>query len=391
MKNKQLKKNIAVVFGGKSVEHDISIITGVQTLNALDKTKYNIYPIYITKENLFTFSDDFFDIKFFTKGNINLKTKNVKQIIFLSNSLIYILKGKKFIKLAKLDFIFLCTHGGEGENGSLQGLLNMCSIPYSSCDVLSSSLCMDKLATKQLLLQNNINVVDYKTISKSEYEKGNYLTKLKNIKYPLIVKPCNLGSSIGVTYCKNNNQLKNALSFAFLFDNQLLIEQAVENLKEVNISVMGNSFENECSEIEEVLFTKNFLTFENKYLNKDSSSKGMENTSRIIPAEIDEETKNKIIEFAKKTYSILNCKGVVRIDFLINSKTNNIYVNEVNTIPGSLSNYLWKNKGYTFTELLEKMMEYSLCEYNLAKRKVVNFSSNVLSQFDNSSKLKLTK
>ncbi len=391
MYNKQLKKNIAVLFGGKSVEHDISIITGVQTLNSLDITKYNIYPIYITKDNIFTISQNFFDIKFFTKGNITPKTKNIKQVQFSQDAFLYVTKGKKFVKFTKLDFVILCTHGGEGEKGSLQGLLDIYDIPYSSCDVFSSSICMNKVATKQLLLQNDINVVDYKTLSKSEYEKGNYLTKIKSLKYPLIVKPCNLGSSIGVTFCKNNNQLKNALSFAFLFDNQILIEQAVENLKEVNISVMGNSFENECSDIEEVLFQKDFLTFENKYLNKESSSKGMENTSRIIPANINEENKDKLIKIAQKTYSILNCKGVVRIDFLINTKTNQIYVNEVNTIPGSLSNYLWKNKGYSFNDLLEKVMEYSLSEYEKEKKKVVNFSSNVLSQFNDALKLKLTK
>lgn len=391
MKNSINKTNVAVIFGGRSVEHDISIITGVQTLNALDKNKYNILPIYLCKEGSFLTSNKFFDINTFKNKDSYVNNKQTKTVMFGLDSWLYAKKGKKFIKLIKLDFVFLATHGGEGENGSLQGYLDLCLLPYSSCSCLSSAVCMNKLITKQILFQNNINIVDYVYITQSDYlaDKNCYLEKIENIKFPLIVKPCNLGSSIGISFCKNKSQLKNALSFAFLFDDCVIIEQAVENLKEVNVAVVGNKLNCECSDIEEVILTNSFLTFENKYMG--NSSKGIENTSRIIPAEITKEMEEEILQVSKKAYKLLGCSGVVRIDFLINSKTNKIYLNEVNSIPGSLSNYLWKTKKYNFTKLLNVIMQKSLEDFEINKKKVKNFSTNVLTKLPNSNKLFINK
>ena len=393
MKNNIVKSNVAVVFGGRSVEHDISIITGVQTLNALDKQKYNILPIYLNKEGRFLTSNSFFNIKTFSNDKFLYNDTKLKQLTFGFDGWLYLYKNKKLVKFKKIDFVFLATHGGEGENGSLQGYLDICSIPYSSSNCLSSAICMNKLITKQILEQNNICITKYVCISQKEYTKNSkcYLDKIRSLKFPLIVKPCNLGSSIGINFCKTKTEIKNALSFAFLFDEDVLIEEAVENLREVNVSIMGNKFNFECSDIEEIVLTKDFLTFENKYMNKESSSKGMGNASRNIPANLSVELKEKVLELASKAFVACLCSGIVRIDFLINSKTNEVFLNEINTIPGSLSNYLWNARKYNFSKILDQVKKYSLENFDSKKSKVKNFSTSVLSQFETSKKLKLSK
>lgn len=388
--NKINKKNILVIFGGKSVEHDISIITGVQTLNAINKNKYNIIPIYISKDNVWYTSVKFFNIKTFANKSFDLKKE--KKVVLCSGGRLFIEKSKKLKFLSFVDFALLACHGNNGENGQLQGFLDMCNVAYSSPDVLSSAICMNKLTTKQILQAEGIEQVKYISVSEEEYKRGfNFIkNKIKDISFPVIVKPCCLGSSIGITYCKSMKNFKNAISFAFLFDKNILIEEAVKNLKEVNLSIIGNSIKQELSAIEEVFSTEPFLTYEGKYLNKNSSAKGMENTSRKIPAEISLKTKEKIEETGLKAFKILNCKGVVRIDFLIDKDTENVYLNEINTIPGSLSNYLWKGK-YSFSEMLDKIIGYSIDETNMSINKITNFNSNVLNQFENSSKLSIKK
>ncbi len=387
------KKNIIVIFGGKSVEHDISIITGVQTTNALDKNKYNIYPIYISKTGIWYTSEEFFDIKTFSKNDF--LNKNKYSVVNISNDgMLCFLKKNKYIKNIKIDFAFLSTHGNLGENGALQGFLEICGISYSSPNVFSSAICMNKLATKNLLSCSKINVTNYVSLQQEEFTKNGYKgieDKILKLKFPLIVKPCNLGSSVGITFCKTKEKLKDAVSFAFLFDSCVLVEEAVENLREVNLSIMGSNIEKELSVIEEVNIKNDFLTFENKYLNNESSAKGMENTGRTIPAKLEDDIKNKINEYGEIAYNLLDCKGIVRIDFLINDKTGEVFLNEVNTIPGSLSNYLWVDKGYTFSRLLDKVMDYAIKEKQNQSSKVTNFSSNVLNNFEKCTKLDLKK
>ena len=391
MRKIEEKRNVIVLFGGKSVEHDISIITGVQTLNAINKIKNNIIPIYITKNGDFLSSEAFFNIKTFSNNNLN--KINYKKVILTNDSYLYFYKGKKLKQWSKVDFAFLATHGGLGENGELQGFLDVCNIAYSSSNVLSSSIGMNKLVAKQILSSQQINQANYFAVNQKDFNKNTKIIsqKVKEMGFPIIVKPASLGSSIGISFCKTLKNVKNAISFAFLFDKTVIVEKAVENLREFNISAIGNEFECELSDIEEVLIKKDILSFENKYLNKESSSKGMENTTRNFPAEINYELEKTIKDVANKVYFLLNCKGVVRFDFLVNDKTQEVYFNEVNTIPGSLSNYLWTKKGYNFEKLLDKIMDYCLESKKNKESKVSNFSSNVLKQFKNSSKLDFKK
>ena len=377
------KINVGVVFGGKSVEHDISIITGVQILNNLDKNRFNIYPIYIAKDGNFYFSNNFFNIDTFTKNNF-LKDKKCFLINFnLSNKAIYKKIGAFNKKIANIEFVYLATHGGIGENGGLQGFFDVLNINYSSCGVFQSAVGMNKNFIKLFIKSKKIPFVEDITIK--EDEKIN-LDKIDALGLPLIVKPCSLGSSVGISYCTNKKQVKNAVSFAKLFDRNIIIEKAVENLKEVNIAVLGNEYEQEFSDIEEVIKTDDILSFENKYLTE-KYSKGIENTKRILPANLGEDVKKEIEDIAVKIFRELDCKGIIRFDFLINSKTNEIFLNEFNTIPGSMANYLWKSKNYNFKTILNKIFDYCCVSFEKEKIKVKNFQSSVLDNIANKSGL----
>lgn len=381
------KINVGVVFGGQSVEHDISIITGVQVLNNLDSKRFNIYPLYVAKDGNFYYSKQFFYMKTFTKKDF-LKSKNCYPIHFnFSSKSIYIKNGFFNKKIANLNFVFLATHGGFGENGGLQGFFDVLNINYSSCGVFQSAVGMNKFLTKIFLQSNNFPFVEGLLIK--EDEKVNF-EKINTLGVPLIVKPCSLGSSVGISYCKNKTQVKNAISFARMFDKNVVIEKAIENLKEVNVAVLGNEYRQEVSDIEEVLKTDDILSFENKYL-QEKSLKGIENTKRILPAHLNETVKKQIEEIAVKTFSLLDCKGVIRFDFLINTNTNQIFLNEFNTIPGSLANYLWKTKKYSFKTLLNKIYDYCCESFEKEKLKVKNFSSSVLLNVVDDGGLKINK
>lgn len=389
MKFDKSKQTVAVIFGGVSVEHDISIITGVQTLNALNKNKYNVVPIYISKDNVWYTGEQLFDIRYFAKNSF----KNELRKVFLMGKQLCTFNFNFKKVVCTLSFVYLALHGGMGENGNIQGYLDINGLPYSSCGNVGSGICMDKYLTKLLCKSQNIEVVNGVLLKEQDktLEFSEIIKKLKNLQFPLIVKPNKLGSSIGVNFCKTNEQLKNAISFAFMFDTEVLIEQAIENLQEFNIAVMGNSQDCELSDIEKVNKTNDFLTFENKYMSSNTSGKGMEGADREVPAKIEKEISDKICDYAIKIYKLLNLKGIVRIDFLYDDDSNKIYLNEVNTIPGSLSNYLWKTKKYNFNNILEKLKQYALYQFEVDNKKVKNFSSSVLSTFKDGTKLSINK
>ena len=381
------KENILVIFGGKSVEHDISIITGVQILNALDKERYNVIPVYLSKENVFYTSPTLFDISFYTDSNFS---KKLKELVLLTNGKIYEKKRSRLKEICKVNFVYLALHGGSGEGGGMQGYLDLCSVSYASPGVLGSSICLDKEMTKLLLKANNIDYVKYVTITTQDKEKGveKLKKKLSKLSFPVIVKPNSLGSSIGVTYCNTVDKAINGIDFASLFDCKVIVEEAVQNLREFNIALIGNSFNFEESSIEEVKSSGDFLTFENKYMD---GKKENNSSDRIIPADIDEELEKRIKSIALKVYNVFSLKGCVRIDFLVNDKDKKVYVNEINTIPGSLANYLWKNQNYNFTQFLEKIKDYALTQDRIKNKKVVNFSSSVLNKFNDNEKLNFKK
>ena len=387
-----MKIKIGLFFGGNSTEHEVSIVSALQAAEFFDKTKYDIVPIYITKDNRFFVSE-------FT-GKIE-EYKNIKSLLEKSNQVLLVKNGKK-VDLIKYPFKFLgnkiydyidiafpIVHGTNVEDGTLQGMLNMLGIPYVGCDVYSSAVGMDKYAMKCILKENNIPVLDCLVVNKFKYLENSAEVKNEiksNFNYPVIVKPFNLGSSVGIRIAKDDYSLEDALDYAFGFSYKLIVEPAITSIKEVNCSVLGDIESAVASECEQPIGSGEILIYQDKYESSSgkktgsSNAKGtMESLSRKLPADIDETTRETIRNMAVDTFKTLGCNGVARIDFIIDEKENKIYVNEINTIPGSLSFYLWKAVGMDYPDLLEKLIQLAIKRAREQEDIIFSFDSNILS------------
>lgn len=393
-----LKTKVAVFFGGRSTEHEISVISAMQAIAAFNKDKYEIIPVYITK-----------DCKYYT-GEKALKIENFKDIPSLLKSLKRVtlesesgkLKlseypgptfGKGYTEIC--DIAFPVVHGTNVEDGTLQGYLQSLDVPYAGCDVCSSALGMDKFASKAVLKIAGLPVLDCVRISATEFSVNtdSVIEKIEaSTRYPVIVKPTNLGSSIGIKMAKSKKELFSSLEYAFGFSNLVIVENAVQNLREINCSVLGNRENCEASVCEEPLNATDILTFEDKYMSGASSkggkvagskstSAGMADTKRQCPADIPDELTKKIQDYAKKTFEVLGCSGVSRIDFLMDNETGEVWVNEINTCPGSLSFYLWEATGKTFDMLLDSIVKLAFARYREEKNLTYSFDTNILQGF----------
>ncbi len=374
-------KNLAIFYGGKSVEHDISIITAIQVMNNLDKRKYNIVPIYVDENNAWHIIRDHLNMNIYAEKN--LKGKRLVSGFF---NCWLICKGKfGFKRYKKIDVAINCMHGLNGEDGTLSGLLELSNIPYVGSGVVSSGVGMDKVLQKDIFMANNIPCAKYVFFTEKEYLDNEEKTIKKieeKISYPMVIKPANLGSSIGINISKNKEELIKNIEIALVFDKKIIIEEKIPNLREINCSVVGNYDSQETSMLEEPKNWKLFLDFEEKYI---SGNKGQD--KKDIGVVLGDGLDERVKALSKKVFSILGCSGVVRIDFLLNGETGELFVNEINTIPGSYANYLWNHK-YTFSELLEKLIDLAIDEYIYKNTNTYTFSSNVLKNNSNNKNLK---
>lgn len=384
-----MKIKIGVFFGGKSVEHEVSIITAIQAIENIDKNKYEVVPIYIAKDNKMYCGKHIGDIK---------QYKNIENLIHISSQVTLAQRDDKVVLIRckkkiyenviydYIDIAFPIVHGTNVEDGTLQGFLKMFNIPYVGCDVISSSCGMDKYVCKCILKDNDIPILNCKCFTVKEYNEN---TKQiidevqKEFSYPVIIKPVNLGSSVGIQIAKTEEELKESIDNAFNYSKKILIEKAIKNLKEVNCSVVGDYEFSYASECEEPIKTDEILSFNDKYISgrkKTGGTKSMNAGVLKLPADITSDVKEKIQKLSLKTFKALGCTGVIRIDFIIDKDTDNIYVNEVNTIPGSLSFHLWKQTGLNYTDLLNRLIELSLKRNREEKNITYSFSSNILSE-----------
>ena len=387
-----MKIKVGVIFGGKSVEHEISIISAIQAMQSLNKEKYDVIPIYITKNN-----------EFYTGtriGDIDAYRTDVKALLKESQRVLLVNDGKN-VKLLRypqkafskpvvgeIDVAFPIVHGTNVEDGTLQGFFKMLNLPYVGCDVLSSALGMDKYAMKTVLKDNGIPVLDCRTFTAMQYDLDNdkVIAAIEEaFAYPVIVKPVNLGSSIGISKADSREKLIDALDTAFCYAQKVLVEPAVQNLKEINCAVLGDCDEAIPSECEEPVNADEILSFEDKYIGngktgakKTGGSKGMATLSRKIPAEITPEQKKTIQDYAVKAFRVLGCSGVSRIDFMMDKEKGEIWLNEINTIPGSLSFYLWESIGVSYPALLDRMISLALKRERENENITYAFDSNVL-------------
>ncbi len=389
-----MKIRVGVMFGGKSTEHEISIISAIQAINNFDKSKYDIVPIYITKNNEFYVGENIADIKSYTKLDALLKSSQ-RVILVNDDNKVKVIKYpfKKFGNnvCAELDVIFPIVHGTNVEDGTLQGFISMLNVPYVGCDVTSSAVGMDKYVMKTVLKENNIPVLDCIRYSGYEYDFGvdKIISEIEEkIGYPVIIKPVNLGSSIGISLAHDRAELEKSLDTAFSFADQVIAEHAIKNLKEINCAVLGDTEDAQASECEEPVNGDEILSFEDKYMSgskgkngaKSSGSKGMASLKRKIPADISDETRTYIRKIAVDAFKCLGCNGVTRIDFMIDMDTDKVYLNEVNTIPGSLSFYLWETEsiGLPYGKLLDNMINLALKRDRKNSEITFSFDSNVL-------------
>jgi D-alanine-D-alanine ligase len=367
-----MKKNVVVFFGGKSVEHDISIISAMQVIRALNQNKYNIIPIYLTKDNKWLYNKNMTNIDFFKDFN----EKKCKKYIILPNSnILYEQKSLFLKKVCPIDFAFIIMHGAYGEDGTIQGLLNFSNIPYSSSTILGSALTMDKCMMKKIFRDSNFPILDYELVGKYEWEIMDRVKFAENLEYPVIVKPNSLGSSIGITFCKTATELIQAVDLAVIYDNKVIIEKGLTNFDEYNCSAMGNDMEIEISNVENPIHTNNYLSFSDKYLQNGKISKTeLKEIKKIdIPNDLEKQIKNLTL----KSFKDFNLCGIMRCDFMFDKDNQKLYINEINSIPGSLAYYLWKDR-YNFTELLDKCIKFCTDEFNYQNSRQFIFDSSVL-------------
>ena len=382
-----MKINIAVFYGCRSVEHEVSIISAVQAMRAINRDKYDVTPVYVTKEGEMYTGDCLFSIE---------EYRNLPELFKKCDKVYFVRSGEKVVmkyensglfskkKERSIDVAFPVVHGTNCEDGTMQGYFEYLGIPYVGCDILSSAVGMDKAVFKDVVKRAGVPVLDSIEIRAREYTLNKEAINerlIKEIGLPLIVKPVNLGSSVGITKVSEEGKLDEAISLAISFSDKVLIEKAINNLREINCSVLGDADSCEASVCEEPFMNDEILSYEDKYLgnSKSGPSKGMASLGRKIPAELSDERANEIKELACKIFKCMGANGVVRIDFMIDKDTDTVYANEINTIPGSLAFYLWEASGVKYNELLDRMIELAFKRQRNRDNLTFTIKTNILS------------
>lgn len=405
-----MKIKVGVFFGGNSVEHEISVITMNQAISSLDPEKYEIVPIYIAKNGVMYTGDDLLDLYSFKDMDVLLK-RCYKVAVVNDGKQVKVIKcpapwiGKRVINT--IDVAFPIVHGTNCEDGTIAGFVTLLGLPYVGPDIMASSIGMDKILQKKVLKASGIPVVDFVSFYSTEYikEDEKILNEIEEkLSYPVIVKPGNLGSSVGIKKASNKVELEEAIEFAMEFTDRVIVEKAVENLKEINCSCIGNLSESETSVCEEPFFSDEILSYADKYIgdgkskggtiaggkgasvkfgpksggNKGAKGGNAQFANKKIPAELSQEKTEEIQKLTKEVFKVLGCSGVSRVDFLIDTKTDKVYVNEINTIPGALSYYLWEATGKSFEKELDEIIEIAIKRHRDKEKLTFSYDQNIL-------------
>lgn len=380
-----MKTNIGVFFGGRSTEHEISVISASQAMSAINRDRYDVTPIYISKKG-----------KWYT-GNALLEIANYKDIPALLKKCeevymepvyddynLYRCKKSMFGSniVTKLDVVIPVLHGSNGEDGIFEGVLESIGIPFAGCNTLSSANGMDKITMKMILQACDIPVVDNVWFTDKEWfsRREQLVDRIESkIGYPVIVKPANLGSSVGIGRATNRTELIDKVDEAEKYSTRIIVEDMVEDLQEINCSVLGDCDDFQTSVLEEPIKSGEILSYEDKYMGGTKGAKGMQASQKRIPAELPESETKRIQHLAGETFRVLSCHGVSRVDVIVDRKTRNIYVNEINTIPGSLSFYLWEATGLPFQKLMDRLVALAIKRKRESAMKTVSYDQNIFS------------
>ncbi len=406
--NQQL--TVGVAFGGVAPEHEVSVITALQAAAALDRDRYRPVPIYIAKDGTWYTGEQLLELERFKDLDAVIDAAAPVVIAPGTHGTLQLIEQPAADTWAHLsggpprqwtiDVVFLGFHGGEGENGGMQGLCETFNVPYTGSGIFGSALGMDKIRSKMICRARDIPVVDFVALAESDwaYHEENGLDRCEDaLGYPVIVKPARLGSSIGITRADDRAELDGAIEEAFRYDNEVIVEHAVTELREINCAIVGDATAATPSVLEEPVAAEEdeVLTFQDKYLGEDESGtkyatpgaklagaspEGMASLDRVIPAELSDERTQMIRDLAVRIFQLFDCAGVARIDFMIDEATGEVFFNEINTIPGSFSFYLWEPSGVPFDDLVHRLIEIARRRHREKNGRIRYYDVNLLSE-----------
>lgn len=373
-----MKTKVAVFFGGRSTEHEISVISANQAISSFNPDKYEIIPIYISKEGRWYTGRDLLTLSNYR--NIPALLQKVTEVYMrpvYGDFNLYTVRKPLFGKdvYDTVDIALPVLHGTNVEDGRFEGLLETIGLPYAGCDTLASANGMDKITMKQILRSEGIPVVDFVWFTDNDWSarREQMISNIETtLNYPVIVKPANLGSSIGIGAAHNREELIERVNQAARFSSRIIVEHMVEDLREINCSVLGDADEYQTSVLEEPIKAEEILSYTDKYMGG-----GMHAAQKRIPADLPDDITCECKRLAGDTFRVLGCHGVSRVDLIMDGASNKVYVNEINTIPGSLSYYLWEAAGVPFEALLDRLVKLALKRARASKAKTLSFDSNI--------------
>ena len=380
---KQKKSTVGVFFGSRSPEHDVSIITACLVISGLKALGYNVVPIYIGKDGTWYVHDELGEIEFFQDKNYPMKLKSHggwKLSLSVNKGVLVLEKRGLLKKSITIDIAFPALHGSNGEDGTIQGMFEMFNVPYVGCGVLASSLSMNKVMTKEFFEHAGIPTTKFVSFTKEQWRlhKVEIHTELNTLQYPLFVKPSGAGSSIGITKVSNANDLDVAIEVAFHYDEEILVEEGVLNMRDFTCSVIGHNTI-EVSLVQESLYSQDMFSYDDKYIHDGGAQTGESKKGfSIPPLDIDEKILEKIQLLSKKIFSLFGCSGIARIDFLYDRDSKKLYTNEINPLPGTLYHHLWKESGVNLATLLERLILSAKEKYEAGDSITKTFNSGVL-------------
>ncbi len=398
-----MKLNVAVFFGGESVEHEVSIISAHQAIEALDRSKYNVIPVYVAKDRRMYWSEEMQDIHFFTGRSLAEVCAASEQIEFVpegSRTIMRPVKSKLFgqKEISAVDVAIPVMHGTNGEDGTIHGFLEMMKIPYAGCDIFGAAIGQDKVMQKHILHDNGLPLTNWFWAYSWEMDEhqDEILAKVHKLIYPVILKPARTGSSVGISIAHNDEEYIACFNETSQYDEKVITEKVVKPMVEINCSVLGNSENAKASVLEQVghASADELLSFKDKYQSSGGSkgskggtkgSEGMASAARIVPAPISDEQTKLIQDLALKSFRVLGASGVCRIDFMMDAETKKVYVNEINTIPGSLAFYLWEASGVTFPQLMDRLVDLALDRQRVRERMTFSYDTDLLKTYSASS------
>jgi len=387
-------ETVAVIFGGRSAEHDVSIITALSAIiKPLELSKkYRVEAIYITKDGAWYWDEKLKDLDLYKSGKIkDFTRKNQPVSLKFEGGLTLVKSGRQGLRKSsrKIDVVFPAMHGTYGEDGALMGLLDMATVAYVGCDLASSTIAMDKILSKEIAIANQIPVTKFVKATRDEINQD-IETVIKrvnaNLSYPVFVKPTHLGSSIGISRAANETALTNGLEVAAHYDDAVLIEEEVPNLVEVTLPIIGNDDLTPALLEQPLTKPEDFFDFDTKYLRGGKKGKGQGGAKGSqgyskIPAELPKDLYKKALELGLRTYRTVGCQGIARVDMLIDTKSTAVYFNEINPLPGSLYAHNWHAAGISSVELVERLVTLAKDRFNAQQKLATTFDTNFLQQF----------